>query len=289
MIKNNKFSLLLLLIVFLGNNYCFAQNISKQLNIGVSNIVHSKILNEDRTINVYFPEDYNSKDTIQYPVIYVLDGGMDEDFVHISGLVRFNTQPWVARFPRSIVVGIEGNTRRRDFTFAVSNTDFIEKEGFKKSSFPQFGGSEYYMDFIEHELQPFIKSSYKTNGKSTIIGESLAGLLCTDILLKRPHLFNNYIIISPSLWWGDALLLKGAAQLLSNNLKHEVKVYIGAPAKEEDVKMYEQSVSLFQTLSSHKNIEAVFDYLQEETHATVMHQAVYNAFKKLYPTTTHGK
>ena len=34
-----------------------------------------------------------------------------------------------------------------------------------------------------------------------------------------------------------------------------------------------------------KNITLYFDYLSEETHATIMHQAVFNAFRKLYPVT----
>src|SRR5690606_41817557 len=93
-----------------------------------------------------------------------------------------------ARFPRSIVVGIEGNVRRRDFTFAVANTDFIEKEGFQKSSFPQWGGSAPYIDFLEKELQPYIEKKYGGSGRKTIIGESLAGLLTTEILLQCPDI-----------------------------------------------------------------------------------------------------
>ncbi|MCH2193124.1 alpha/beta hydrolase-fold protein [Kordia sp.] len=41
----------------------------------------------------------------------------------------------------------------------------------------------------------------------TIIGQSLGGLLATEILFKRPHLFDNYIIVSPSLWWDDEKIL----------------------------------------------------------------------------------
>src|SRR5690606_6859961 len=153
---------------------CIAQTVSKPLVVGSADVFHSKILNEDRVVNVYLPEGYQQNDGVEYPVIYVLDGGMEEDFIHIMGIVRFNTQPWIARFPRSIVVGIEGNVRRRDFTFAVANTDFIEKAGFHKSRFPQYGGSEKYIDFIEKELQPYIKENYSAGGRRTIIGESLA-------------------------------------------------------------------------------------------------------------------
>ncbi len=93
---------------------------------------HSDILKEDRNINIYLPEEFNPADATKYPVIYILDGGVEEDFFHIAGIVRYNTQPWVERFPRSIVVGIENTNRRRDFTYAVPDLNFLEKEGFKK-------------------------------------------------------------------------------------------------------------------------------------------------------------
>lgn len=250
--------------------------------IGKSEQLHSNIMKEDRIINVYLPEDYKPADTTKYPVIYVLDGGMEEDFFHIAGIVRFNTQPWVARFPRSIVVGIEGNSRRRDFTFAVSNIDFIEKEGFKKSSFPQYGGSESYIQFMKKEIQPYIEKKYRASERKTIIGESLAGLLTAEILLKSPTMFTDYIIISPSLWWGEHALLDNAERLLKTNLSKKVNVYIGAPNKDEDMMMYHQAESLYQRLKSTENINAIFDYIPDEIHATVIHQAVYNAFKKLY-------
>ena len=60
---------------------------------------------------------------------------------------------------------------------------------------------------IEKELQPYIETKYKTNNDKTIIGQSLGGLFATEVLLKKPTLFNKYIIISPSLWWDNGSLL----------------------------------------------------------------------------------
>lgn len=34
-----------------------------------------------------------------------------------------------------------------------------------------------------------------------------------------------------------------------------------------------------------KTVKVVFDYLPQEDHATIMHQAVSNAFRLIYPTT----
>ncbi len=256
-----------------------AQAQSTAITFGESNILHSNILQEDRKINIYLPEDYNPADSIKYPVIYILDGGVYEDFFHLASLIRFNSQAWVARVPASIVVGIENTNRRRDFTFPVSNTDFIEKEGFQKSSFPQYGGSELYIQFLEKELFPFIKSHYAVNEHKSLIGESLAGLLASEILLKKPSLFNRYTIVSPSLWWGEQALIKDAKSLLTQNLHQPIQLYFAIPSQKEDEKMYQEAVAFYEILKSNSKINSFFDYLPEESHATIIHQAVSNSFR----------
>lgn len=140
---------LFILFIVLGSEVGLAQYASQFLQIGESITLSSKVLMEDRKVNVYIPESYNDNVEKRYPVIYLLDGGIEEDFIHIVGLARFNSQPWVGRLPEAIVVGIENVNRRRDFTFAVDNIDFVEKEGFKKEHFPAYGGSDKYIDFIQ--------------------------------------------------------------------------------------------------------------------------------------------
>lgn len=251
------------------------------LVLGEQRTMASKFLNEERTINVYLPEDYQENDTAHYPVIYILDGGMEEDFIHLVGLVRFNTQPWIARFPRSIVVGIENTKRRRDFTFEVGSLDFLKEMEIPKEQFIEYGGSENYISFLEHELQKNIDSLYRTSGENTVIGESLGGLLATEILLEHTTLFSHYIISSPSLWWGNESLLETA---LHSSLE-SVTVYIGACQKKEEPRMYMDAKKLAKILQkkSASSNKIYFDYMPEELHSTVLHQAVYNGFKMFYP------
>src|SRR6476469_9652323 len=147
--------------------------------------IKSEVLSEKRILNIYFPEGYNPKDTIKYPVVYLLDGSADEDFIHIAGLVQFSNFPWVNILPKSILVGIANVDRRRDFTFPTT----IAKD---KKDFPTTGGSEKFISFLEKELQPFIEKKYHTNSSKTIIGQSLGGLLATEILFKKPELFTKY-------------------------------------------------------------------------------------------------
>ncbi|RQO30734.1 esterase [Taibaiella sp. KBW10] len=261
---------------------------SSPLVLGRIDKLYSKALKETRTLSIYLPEGYNAKDTVHYPVIYVLDGGVEEDFIHITGIVRYNTQAWIARFPKSIVVGIENTNRKRDFTFSVPDLDFVAKMGFKKEQFPAYGGSAHYIAFLEQELQPYITQKYKGTRSRTVIGESLAGLLATEILLKHRHLFDHYIIIAPSLWWGSESLLKPVSTSAVLAPK-PVSVYIGACAKEEEETMYQDALTLSNMLKEQQNLNVYFDYLPEEIHATIIHQATYNAFKLFYPKTIYQK
>jgi predicted alpha/beta superfamily hydrolase len=257
---------------------------TKPFVLGVIEEIQSAQLQEKRILNIYLPEGYNKNDTVKYPVIYLLDGSADEDFIHVVGLVQFNSFPWINRVPQSIVVGIANVDRKRDFTFPST----IESE---KKNYPTTGHSDKFIAFIEKELQPFIEKKYKTNSSKTIIGESLGGLLATEILLKKPTLFNKYIIISPSLWWDNGSLLKQTSVLLQEDFSQKTEIYIGvgkeglAPSETPHVMEVDANLLAEKIKSTKsKSVTVHYDYLPEETHATIGHQTVFNAFRLLYPT-----
>jgi uncharacterized protein len=255
----------------------------KPFILGVIDEIASKELAEKRVLNIYLPEGYNSDDTIKYPVIYLLDGSADEDFIHIVGLVQFNSFEWVNQVPKSIVVGIATVDRRRYYTFPTS----IQED---KKKFPTTGYSDKFMSFIEKELQPFIDTKYRTNKDKTIIGQSLGGLFATEVLIKKPTLFNKYILISPSLWWDNGSLLNQNATILTEGFNQPTDIYIGVgkegltPTKiprvmEVDANLLTEKIKATKS----KHVKVFFDYLPQENHATIMHQAVSNSFKFLYP------
>ncbi len=260
--------------------------VSKPFVLGVIEEIQSKELAEKRTLNVYLPEGYNPNDSINYPVIYLLDGSADEDFIHIVGLVQFFSFEWINQLPKSIVVGIANVDRKRDFTFESDVKPTIPT--------PNSGHSERFISFIEKELQPFIDKKYRTTSDKTIIGQSLGGLLATEILLKKPTLFNKYIIISPSLWWDSGSLLEQNAAILTETFSQRTDVYIAVgkegltPTKIPRVMEVDANLladKLNETKS--KQVKVFFDYLPLENHATIMHQAVMNSFNFLYPMSQH--
>lgn len=284
---NKLFALALLFftstLLFSQKNKIKSTETSKPFVLGVIDEIQSKELGENRILNIYLPEGYNPAENTKYPVIYLLDGSADEDFIHISGLVQFNSFEWINQVPKSIVVGIATVDRKRDFTFPTT----IEND---KTRFPTTGHSEKFIAFIEKELQPFIDKKYRTNNSKTIIGQSLGGLLETEILLKKPSLFNKYVIVSPSLWWNNGSLLDLDSEILKENFNQQTDIYI-AVGKEgltptEIPRVMEVDANLLAEkikASKSKNIKVYFDYFPEENHGTILHPAVANSFKFFYP------
>ena len=121
--------------------------------LGEIDSIRSVTLKETRTLNIYLPEGYSPDSSKRYPVIYLLDGSADEDFIHIAGLMQFSTFPWINMLPESILVGIANIDRKRDFTFPTT----IEAD---KKAFPTTGGSAKFIAFVEKELLPFINKKY---------------------------------------------------------------------------------------------------------------------------------
>jgi predicted alpha/beta superfamily hydrolase len=270
------FHVFALILICLTAKNSFAQSNStenKPFVIGEIREINSTILGEKRILNVHLPAQYDSSKS--YPVIYLLDGSAQEDFLHIVGLAQFFNMQYT--MPEMIIVGIANVDRKRDFTFPTTNADL-------KKEFPTTGGSEKFIQFIEKELQPFITQNYKTTKDNYLIGQSLGALLASEILLKKPTLFNHYLIVSPSLWWDDESLLKSAENTISKTDYANVYVYLAVGSDEPKI-MVKDANSFYKALikSNSKDFTVNFMRLDKENHATVLHQAINEAFRLLFP------
>lgn len=241
-------------------------------NIGETRVLHSAVLGEERTLNIALPPGYNDSDTTRYPVIYLLDGSADEDFIHVVGALQFASFEWVAWQQPSIVVGIATVDRRRDFTFPT--TIAADKE-----AFPTTGGSAAFLRFLSEELIPHVDAGFRTAPDRLLIGQSLGGLLATEVLMTRPELFQRYLIISPSIWWDGGSVLKRPAAFLEKPelAPRKVTVIVGKEGKvmERDAKR------VYTLVRSNKAIDARFKYMPLHDHANVMHNAVIDGFRLL--------
>lgn len=120
------------------------------LTIGDQLVFHSSVLDQDRTLNVYLPVTYHPDSAHLYPVIYLLDGSMHEDFIHIAGIVQFGSYPWIDLMPECIVVGISNIDRKHDFTYPTT----VKQD---KEDFPTTGGSAPFIECLSKEIQPLIE------------------------------------------------------------------------------------------------------------------------------------
>jgi predicted alpha/beta superfamily hydrolase len=181
-------------------------SVAVPLAIGETFQLESTLLGERRVINVYLPPGY-AEAKAAYPVLYMPDGGIAEDFPHVVGGVDVSIKNGVIR--PLIVVGIENTERRRDLPGPTT----VEEE---QKMAPHAGGSDTFRGFLRDELKPAIAKRYRVTSESAIIGESLAGLFVIETFLVEPSLFDAYISVDPSVWWNQQALVHSAAAKLAS-------------------------------------------------------------------------
>jgi predicted alpha/beta superfamily hydrolase len=232
---------------------------------------HSEALDQERVLNVYLPDGY-ADSTLSYPVIYVLDGSANEDFPHIAGLAQFMNM--YDLLPKSIVVGIANNgpSRYHDYTSPTQgDSDLVWN--------PTAGGAAAFIKFLGQEVEPMVEEHYRTSGHRTIIGQSLGGLLATEVLFTKPELFDDYILVGPSLWWNNGALAAGAEAWVKAHNRWHKRVFIASASNEDMMqKQVDRVVEAFRTYGK-PSLECTYEYFPKETHATLLHRAVYRAFE----------
>lgn len=263
--------LIFIMLGFIGLN-AVAQE-SEPLVIGEVMKMQSKILNEERILNVYLPLSYHQDSKKEYPVIYVLDGSIEEDFIHIVGVTQFITFPWINDMEEAIVVGVANVNRKRDYTYpttySIPDLNFPKEVDKAKFDFASSGQSASFIAFLENEAIPAITQNYRVTSNRTLIGQSLGGLLATEILIRHAHLFTNYLIVSPSLWWNNESLLEEEL-----NFPATTKVYLTV-GKEEPKIMVTDAKLLYKKLSKATNCEIVIFKIEKwADHGNILHDAV---------------
>ena len=192
------------------------------ISIGQSHSIKSAALGEDRTVNVILPSGYSKRTANRYPVLYLIDGGIEQDLLHVTGALHLGAL-W-GRSAEAIVVGIETRDRRKELVGPTKDVELLKK-------YPTAGSSKAFRTFIRGEVKPLIERTYRTNGHDAVIGESLAGLFISETYLEEPTLFDAYAAIDPSLWWDKEALSKLAAARVGHLQK--ARPFYLAQAKEQ--------------------------------------------------------
>jgi predicted alpha/beta superfamily hydrolase len=241
------------------------------LVIGETFTINSKILNETRRINVYLPPGYKESPNSRVPVLYMPDGGIAEDFLHVAGLVQVSVGNETMR--PFLLVGIENTERRRDMTGPTEN----EKD---KKIAPRVGGSAAFRKFIRDELMPQVKTRYRTTDETAIVGESLAGLFVVETFLIEPDLFDTYIAFDPSLYWNNQKLVNDAAERLRARPKLNKTLYLAQSS--DAVEGVAQRFAEILDKNTPTGIIRHFEKMPDEKHSTIYHPAALKAFRAVF-------
>lgn len=241
---------------------------TRPIVIGEQRIVHAAALGDDREINVWLPPSYSKSDR-RYPVVYLIDGALDQDFEHIAGLAQYGALSWM--FEELIVVGVQTKDRRAELTWR--STDPAENR-----DFPTNGNSAAFRKFLTGEVKPLIDAKYRTSGEDALMGESLAGLFIVETFLKHPDAADSFIAISPSLWWDYGSLGKDAKKILGDFPKGEREIYL-AIASEKGA-MREAMLALVAGLKKQKpkGVAWTFSDRPDLQHSTIYHREALEAF-----------
>lgn len=168
----------------------FSSLTAQQIVLGNKYEIESTVLEETRSYSVYLPPSYGENLLKTYPVIYLMDG--DYNFLYVSGLVE-QISAIGGKIPEMIVVGLSDK----------GHSDYVKDCTPADKKLSPEGRSDKFLEFLSQELKPQMDSLYLTSPCDFLVGQSLGGLFAINALLNQPLAFQNYIAISPSLWWDD--------------------------------------------------------------------------------------
>jgi predicted alpha/beta superfamily hydrolase len=269
----------------------FSQTNDAVLKLGNRDSIYSETLDEMRYYWVHLPSSYYDKSIqpMKYPVLYILDGNIH--FHSITGMTEIlgSGVNGTHVIPEMIVVAILNTDRTRDLTPTSSKKGFDGKDA---DWIVNSGGGDDFLRFLQEELIPAVESDYRTFPYRTFIGHSFGGLAAINALISRPHLFNAYVLIDPSLWWDEKIILKRTAAFLESPDLKGRSLFIGQanpfvaddPRGNAPVDAFESTKELKTMLEKHNNtgLNWRYKYYDQDNHGSVAFIAEYEALRFIF-------
>jgi hypothetical protein len=160
-----------------------------------------------------------------YPVLWMLDGNAALGALDPEQLKRLDRGP----APLLVAVGyqtplrIERNARTYDYT--------PQQPGLAQQQDPltgqPSGGAQTFLQLLRERLRPAVAAQAPIDAtQQTLWGHSYGGLLVLQALFSQPQAFRHYAAASPSLWWGDGLILSQAQGLAERLQGHRAQLLL---------------------------------------------------------------
>lgn len=271
-------TLLSLLTVML---WCSFAEVKSQDPVSLQNtathLLYSEKLNQHYLIDVFLPRGYQPKKSEfqfpKYPVIYVLNSRPN---AVMAAMMRH-----VSEMRREIIVGIDfadkdGNPVDSFAAYTRDLTPTLDDDWLQASTAGPGGRAEDFLHFIENEVKLLINKTYNINRyNQTFVGHSFGGLFGVYVLFNHSDSFNRYVIASPSLWWGDVVILELEEEYANTHTNLAKKVFLSVGSKEfasGPQGMIDNTQKMVEKLESrnYPNLELTFTIFEDETHESVV-------------------
>jgi len=263
MIKKIFFTVILL--VFVSPIVCSKHIDSKELYANESdNIVgkkftlSSKILAEDRDIQIFLPESYHSSEQ-RYPVLYMLDG---QRLFTLGVSLSQSFRSTVKMSPEFIVVGINNKYPDR-----FSN--FVKAE---------------FLEFIDQELIASIDQNYRTTEERILFGWEFGGAFAIESLISKPTLFSGHIAASPypidETWFAKQNRIEQLESIFKTDLKSYL--YVAVSEGEGSVLVGTEKLNTLLEEKAPESLRWIYRVLPGEEHLSTPHASLFQGLKNYF-------
>lgn len=217
-----------------------------------------------RTVMVYVPPQYAKDTSTRYPVLYMHDGQNIFDDSTASGTEWHLDEIAEALIQRRelkpcIIVGVYNTADRVD---EYTPTQQMRPVG--NIATKTFGGkASQYATMLVNEIKPFIDKTYRTlpdPAHTAVGGSSLGGLNSLFLAMNYPNVFGHALVVSPSLWWDNKLLVE---QMFRLEKKLPVRFWLSMGTQEgaEAIEDVRRLRLVFENLQWKKGTE--YEYVED--------------------------
>ena len=221
-------------------------------------LIKSKILDEDRFIQIHLPSDYHTAKH-KYPVVYLLDS--EYVFNYAVGATEFLSNSF-GYLPKMILVGIPNTDRSRDLF-----VNFQENGSYKK-----------FIQFLTTELHQYISKNFRTNNFNILYGWSSGAGIVNQVMIKHTNLFHGYIES------GSGIGSK-TTNFISNNITNinfgNKKLYVNVEGNGRRVKGFNNYKTLLNSLDLN-GLEYKFEKLDGVSHVNTLSKGFFEGLKYIF-------
>jgi len=226
--------------------------------IGKKFTIESDILGENRDIQIYFPESYDSSKK-DYPVLYILDG---QRLYTLGVSLSQSFRNTVKMSPEFIVVGINN---KQDTRF----------EHFQKVDF---------LEFIEKELILHVDKNYRTTNERILFGWEFAGAYVIESLIHKPKLFSGHIAASPypvhQTWFAEQTRLEQLEGKLNSTLNSHL--YFSVSEGEQLVSDGTDKLNSLLKAKAPNSLRWTYRVIPDEEHSSTAHATLFQGLKNYF-------